>query len=174
MFGKQFALLKFLYFKSTYAHFQRTIYIYIYTLLKFFWFHSLPCKHFNRRVKDDILRGLINRNKTCGWRIYEKRYVSDHGANYSYLYITKSWNITFIFATLLLRHISSHVIYLFIFIFFSLFKLFFPVLKKKKTLLLPISSHIYYYISSCLSLSFLLFYLPTTLPLYFLPLFYIV
>ena len=76
-----------------------------------------------------------------------------------------------IIVTLLLPHISSHVIHLFIFIFFSLFKLFFPLFskkKKKKTLILPISSHTYYYNSFNLSFSFLPFYLSTTLSLYFI------
>ena len=78
-----------------------------------------------------------------------------------------------IIVTLLLPHISSHVIHLFIFIFFSLFKLFFPLFskkkeKRKKTLVLPIRSHTYYYTSFNLSFSFLPFYLSTTLPLYFL------
>ena len=74
-----------------------------------------------------------------------------------------------------MNHISSHVIYLF-FIFSFLYLKFsspyFQKKKKKKTFLLPISSHIYCYISSNFSLSFLLFYLPTTLLLYFLTLFY--
>ena len=90
-----------------------------------------------------------------------------------YLYITKSWSVALIFVTLLLNHISSHVIYL-IFIFSFLYLNFSSqYLKKKKTkkksLLFPISSHTYCYISSNLSFSFLPSYLPTTLLLYFLP-----
>ena len=74
---------------------------------------------------------------------------------------------------LLLSHISSHVIFLSFYLLFSLFKLFFPPLKKKKNLILSISSHTYCYTSSNISLSFLPLYLSTTLPSYFLPLFYI-
>ena len=49
-----------------------------------------------------------------------------------YLYITKSWSVALIFVTLLLNHISSHVIYL-IFIFSFLYLNFSSqYLKKKK------------------------------------------
>ena len=42
--------------------------------------------------------------------------------------------MTFIVATLLLSHINNHIIHLFFCIFFSLFKLFFPLISKKKKL----------------------------------------
>ena len=72
-------------------------------------------------------------------------------------------------------HQQPHHSFIFIF-FFSLFKLFFPLFskkkkKKKKTFFLPISSHIYYYMSFNIFLSFMSLYLSTTLPLYFLLLF---
>ena len=80
--------------------------------------------------------------------------------------------MTFIVTTLLISHINNHIIHLFFCIFFSLFKLFFPLIsKKKKTFFLPISSHTYYYMSFNIFLSFMSLYLSTTLPLYFLPLF---
>ena len=83
-------------------------------------------------------------------------------------------SVAFIVATLLLSQISSHDIHLFFFIFFSLFKLFFHLFSKikKKPLFLSISSHTYCYISSNFSLSVLPLYLPTTLSLYFVALFY--
>ena len=82
-------------------------------------------------------------------------------------------SVAFIVATLLLSQISSHDIHLFFYIFFSLFKLFFHLFsKKKKTLFLSIISHTYRYISSNISLSVLPLYLPTTLSLYFVALFY--
>ena len=68
-------------------------------------------------------------------------------------------------------HQQPHHSFIFIF-FFSLFKLFFPLIsKKKKTFFLPISSHTYYYMSFNIFLSFMSLYLSTTLPLYFLLLF---
>ena len=91
------------------------------------------------------------------------------------LYIINSWSVKFIVTTLLLSHISSHVIYLF-FIFSFLYLNFsspYFFFFKKKTLLLPISSHTYYYTSYNLPLFFLPLFLLTILSLYFLSLFYI-
>ena len=62
----------------------------------------------------------------------------------------------------------------FLYFLFSIQTFLLPIFKKKKkTIFLSISLHTYYYTSSNLSLSFLALYLPTTLPLYFLHLFYI-
>ena len=76
---------------------------------------------------------------------------------------------------LLLSHISSDFINLFFiysFLYLNFSSLYF---QKKKIffLLLPINSRTYCYTSSNLSISFLPLYLPTTLSLYFFPLFYI-
>ena len=73
-----------------------------------------------------------------------------------------------------MSHISSHIIYLFFIFSFLYLNFSSPYLKKKKnTLLLPISSHTYYYTSSNLPLFFLPLFLLTILSLYFLSLFYI-
>ena len=94
---------------------------------------------------------------------------------YLYLYITKKLksNIYYCY-TLVEPHQQPCHLFIF-YIFFSLFKLFIPYFqkKKKKTILLPISSHTYYYTFPNISFFFLHLYLPITLPLYFLPLFYI-
>ena len=67
------------------------------------------------------------------------------------LYITKSWSVPLIIATLL----SSHIIHLFFIFSFLYLKFSSPYFqKKKKTHLLPISSHTYYYTFSNLSHSF--------------------
>ena len=77
-----------------------------------------------------------------------------------YLYIIKSWSVTFIVVTLLLNHISSHVIHLFFIYYFLYLNFSSPYFPKKKKKILPsISSQTYYYTSSNLSLSFLPLYL---------------
>ena len=74
----------------------------------------------------------------------------------------------------MLNHISNHVIYLFFIFSFLYLNFSSPIFKKKKkTILLPISSHTYYYTFPNIAFFFLHLYLPITLPLYFLPLFYI-
>ena len=81
---------------------------------------------------------------------------------YIYIYITKSWSITFIIVMLLLSNISSYIIHLFFIFSFHYLNFSSPYFpkkkKKKKTLLFPISSHVYCYTSSNLFLSFFLFY----------------
>ena len=78
----------------------------------------------------------------------------------------------YLFISPLLYHYTSFLFFIYI---FSLFKLFFSLLSKKKNKvffsLVPICSHTYWCTSSNLFLHFLPLYLPTTLPLYFLPLF---
>ena len=58
------------------------------------------------------------------------------------------------------NHINSHVIHLFFIFSFLYLNFSSPYFQKKKTFLLPISSHTYYYISSNFSLFFCLFISP--------------
>ena len=87
------------------------------------------------------------------------------------LYITKSWSVPLIIATLL----SSHIIHLFFIFSFLYLKFSSPYFqKKKKKLLFSLLVHTptITFFPTFLIL-FLPLYLPTSLPLYFFPLFYI-
>ena len=98
----------------------------------------------------------------------------------SHTYCYNSSNLSFFFFFFFFTSLSPHYFTVilpssFLYILFLHLNFSSPYFqkKKKKTLLLPISSRTNWCTSSNIFLSFLPLYLPTTLPLYFLPLFYI-
>ena len=81
---------------------------------------------------------------------------------YIYIYISKSWNITFIDATLQLSHISVYVIIFFLFNFpIIVFNIYFFNIYTSSTFLPPLPCHLP--TTSSAFLPPLPFYLPTTL-----------
>ena len=79
--------------------------------------------------------------------------------------------IFYFFISLILYCYTFFLFFIYFFLYLNFSSPYFQ--PKKKTLLLSISSRTYWYTSSNLSLSLLPLYLFTTLPLYFIPLFYI-
>ena len=95
--------------------------------------------------------------------VFEKYLVENNSIScQSNLYKSKSWNIAFIVATLLLSHII-HLFFIFLFLFLKFSSPNYIYKIKNKKLFFSLLVHTYCYTSSNFSPPFLSFYLPTTL-----------